>query len=331
MINLFGENERLIVIDNLGDPLAKLNKYINWDIFKGILNEKLNKDRSKGGRPPYSYLLMFKILILQRIYNISDDSTEFQINDRLTFQRFLGIKNVNKIPDAKTIWHFRDEIAKLSLDKELFGLFSEILENEGIITHEGSIIDASFVECPKQRNTREENEKIKKGEELDWSINKRRQKDKDAKWTKKNNTSYYGYKNHAKVDKDSKMIVNYETTPANVHDSQVYSDLMDEKDKQAYADSAYINQEVPNNIIQHVVARKFKNKELTDDEKRTNKAISKIRCRVEHVFGFIENSMNGSTFRGKGLTRAKLNVGITNLVYNLCRYAFLKNISKSVG
>jgi IS5 family transposase len=154
---------------------------------------------------------------------MADDKTEYQINDRLSFQRFLGLSLGSKVPDAKTIWVFRESLGKSGAEKTLFSLFAEQMERKGIITRNGSIVDASFVEAPRQRNNREENERIKSGEipeEWKESPHKLRQKDTDARWTKKNDEKHYGYKNHVKVDKTSKLIVTYSVTDASVHDSQ---------------------------------------------------------------------------------------------------------------
>ena len=117
-----------------------------------------------------------------------------------------------------------------------------MLEDKNLIAREGSIIDASFTEAPRQRNTRSQNKQIKEGkrpEEFDTNQSVGRQKDTDARWTKKNNQSYYGYKNHAKVDLKSKLIITSQTTSAEVHDSQVFKELLDEKDEAVLADSAY--------------------------------------------------------------------------------------------
>ena len=187
----FSEDNRLTRLSELGDPLEKVAEAIDWEIFRPILNTVFQKEkRGVGGRPSWDYVLMFKILLLQAWYAIADDKTEYMINDRLSFQRFLGLTLDSKVPDAKTIWLFRDNLSKSGAEKELFTLFSAQMELLGIITREGSIIDASFVEVPRQRNTREENEMIKAGKiPEEWedseNVNKLRQKDTDARWAKK--------------------------------------------------------------------------------------------------------------------------------------------------
>ena len=177
--------------------------------------------------------MMFKILILQRYYNLSDDQIEYQINDRMSFMRFLNLTISDDIPDSKTVWNFREQLVNLELVDVVFDLFLKELEQLGLVVNEGKIIDASFIEMPKQRNSREENKQIKNGEapkSFDENPNKKRQKDVDARWTKKNNVSYYGYKNHVKVDAKSKLIVKYEVTDASVDDSQILENLLDDKD-----------------------------------------------------------------------------------------------------
>ena len=324
-LNFFAEDDRLAKLSKLGDQLEKLNRVMDWEIFKPSLKDVFAKEtKGAGGRPPYDYVMMFKILILQRIYNIADDQTEFQINDRMSFMRFLGLALGETVPDSKTIWNFRDTLTKAGVIESLFALFTQELEACGIVTHKGTIVDATFVDAPKQRNTREENKRIKEGEvPEDWSEHKRRQKDTDARWTKKNNAVHFGYKDHIKVDADSKIITKYAVTSANVHDSQEFTDFLDDTDVAVYADSAYVGQEVPAQVRAEICEKGYRNHLLTEEQKKTNCDKSKIRCRIEHVFGYMAGSMRGITFRGIGKTRADFNIGLTNLVYNICRYATL--------
>jgi transposase len=155
---------RLSKLSLLGDPLERLNKGIDFEIFRRLLEERLSKlPKGKGGRPPYGYVLMFKVLILQRHYNLSDDQVEYQINDRMSFMRFLDLSIADDIPDSKTVWHFREQITDLGLVEELFDLFLKKLEVLHPVINEGKIIDASFIEVPRQHNKKEENEQIKQG------------------------------------------------------------------------------------------------------------------------------------------------------------------------
>jgi IS5 family transposase len=219
----FDEELRLRKITEHGDPLEKLNFYIDWKIFRTTLTNCFSKEHAgPGGRPPYDYVMMFKILILQRLYGISDNQAQFWILDRLSFMRYLGLELASDVPDEKTIWLFRETLAKSGAMKRLFKQFNKVLSKKGIIANKGIIIDASFVDVPRQRNSREENKQVKEGEIPEkWKETpaKLQQKDTDARWAKKNEEIHYGYKDHIKADKDSKIILNYEVTDASVHDS----------------------------------------------------------------------------------------------------------------
>ena len=286
--------------------------------------------------------MMFKVLVLQRLFNLSDDrsddrssdQTEYQITDRISFQRFLGLSLGEKVPDAKTIWLFRNTLTELKIIDALFSQFNQMLEAQGIITHTGTIVDATFVDAPRQRNSRDENEQIKNNEiPEEWEKNphKMSQKDTDARWTKKRDETHYGYKDHIKVDADSKIILDYTVTPANVHDSNEFEEFFNEQDNAAYADSAYIGRNLPEHVRNEVCEKGYRNKPLTEEQKENNRRKSRIRCRIEHIFGFMTMSMHGLTVRSIGIKRAKFNIGLTNLVYNLCRYALLSRKEAVTG
>ncbi len=311
----FDQDIRLSKLSSLGDPLERLNKGIDFECFRELLETGLSKlSKGKGGRPPYDYVMMFKITILQRYYNLSDEQVEFQINDRMSFMRFLDLTIADDIPDSRTVWNFREQLTDLELIEPIFNLFLIELETLGLVVNEGKIIDASFVEVPRQRNSKEDNKKIKNNEiPEDWKDKPRKlsQKDIDAKWTKKNNQNYFGYKNHVKTDSKSKIIQKFKVTTANVHDSQTLDALLDNKDKDEdlHADSAYTGTEQEKiiskkGLVNQVHEKGYKNCPLTDEQKAKNKIKSKTRVRVEHIFGFMENSMNGMEIRSIGFKRA---------------------------
>ena len=334
----FDEDYRLKELTRLGDPLEKLNKTISWNIFRPAITKALKKEpKGPGGRPPYDYILMFKILILQRLYHISDAQAEYQIKDRLSFMRFLGITLSEDVPDDKTIWYFREQLVRSNLMESLFKRFLRELEKKNLITREGSIVDATFVDVPKQRNTKEENDSLKKGEiPEEWKEESQKkklaQKDVDARWTKKNDETHYGYKDHVKVDKDSKLIVGFTVTDASVHDSQELENLVDRKrDKSLYADSAYKGEKIEKclgkNMENNIIEKGYRNKPLTENQKERNREKSRTRVRVEHVFGFMTNSLRGISIRSIGRARAEFNIGLLNLTYNICRYHYLETLS----
>lgn len=332
--SFFDEAERYMKLDKLSDPLVELAQYIDFEIFRESIEKLFDKPRrSNAGRKQTDVVFMFKILILQRLYNLSDEQVEYQINDRLSFCRFLGLPLGGSAPDFTTVWRFREVLVQANAVKGLFDLFTQVLESKGLITRAGTIVDASFVEVPRQRNSKEENELVKKGETPEsWKENpsKLRQKDLDARWTKKNGVSYYGYKDHVKADAASKLITDYTVTDASVHDSQQLFELVDVdcKGESLFCDSAYASSDTDARLIEmeienYIHEKARRNRPLSELSKEANRVKSKIRCLIEHIFGFIENSMGGPELRYIGLARNAAAVGLCNLVYNMKRFITL--------
>ncbi|MDR0796903.1 MAG: IS5 family transposase [Tannerella sp.] len=332
LVGLFDKEDTSNKLSKLGNPLEKLHKVIDFEMFRLELElALLNHDKkSNAGCKPYDVVMMFKIILLKRFYNMSDEQAEYQINDRLSFKEFLGLSSGDRVPDARTIWLFQEKLIQNNLEEILFSQFRNHLNQLGLLVNEGKIADASFVETPRQRNTKEENAQIKSGSGSElWNAQpyKKRQKDIDARWTEKNGQKFYGYKDHAKIDSKSKLIDTYEVTSAEVHDSRALESLLREDDKgqELYADSAYIGDTIDTmlkdkEITPQIIERAFRNKPLTEEQKENNKSKSKIRCRVEHAFGFVSNSMGDFYIRSIGFLRAKGVIGLINLVYNMFRY-----------
>ena len=326
--------ERTAKLTQMGDPLVGLNSQINWEAFRADLNRVHQKDRkSNAGAKPIDVVLMFKLLVLQ-LHNLSDDRIEYQVRDRLSFMRFLGLQLEDRVPDAKTVWLFRERLKELNLVEGLLTRFHEQLAAQGYIARAGQMIDATFVEVPRQRNGREENARIKAGETpADWQAESAkpmlRQKDMDARWTKKNKENHYGYKNHINADQDHKLVQSYQVTDAVVHDSQVFEVLLDMaegedgKKRTVYADSAYRSKEKEEqlaaaNMPSQICEKGVRNHPLTEEQKASNKEKSQVRSRVEHVFG-AQAQMGGHVVLTIGLLRAQVKIGMMNLVYNMVR------------
>lgn len=320
--------------------LEQINVIVEWEAFRPILDKALKRSaREKGGRPAFDAVLMFKILTLQALYNLSDEQTEYQILDRLSFMKFLGFGLEDVVPDARTIWLFREDLIAAQAVEKLFYQFDAMLESRGFAASGGQIIDATFVEAPRQRNGRDDNKTIKEGKiPQGWSEKKKAHKDTDARWTKKNSASFFGYKNHANVDRKHKIIRHYKVTDASVHDSQELDSILDpNNDSQAtWADSAYRSQEqearlkekgCPSNIHE----RAYRNKPLTPEQEAANTERSRVRARVEHVFGHIQNTMNGCYVRTIGMARAEAKIGLENLAYNMSRFTFLTRPPKATA
>jgi len=336
----FDEEYRRAELVKHRDPLKRMNAVMQWELFRPIVEKCFAKEaKGPGGRPPFDLVFMFKILIVQRTYNISDADVEFWIKDRLSVQNFLGITLADDAPDEKTIWAFRNTLCQAGVVEPLFDTFTAHLREQGLILNQGSILDASFVDVPRQRNSREENETIKTGGiPQDWKSEenapKSAQKDTDARWTKKNSERHFGYKDHVKVDEKSKIITEYTVTDASVHDSQETEPLVDDSDKgkPLYADSAYAGEPIAKalekiGVENKIHERAYRNKPLTDEQKDCNREKSKVRVRVEHVFGFIENSLGGSFIRSIGKIRSAGVIGLINLTYNMFRFEQLKRFA----
>jgi IS5 family transposase len=329
----FDVQDRYAALSRAGDPLEGLRTTVPWESFRKPLKKTLQrKDNGLGGRPPFDDVLMFKVLVLQALYNLSDDQTEYQVRDRLSFMRFLGLDMDGTVPDAKTIWLFRERLARAGAVEKLFARFDRHLEEHGLMASGGQIIDASLIPVPKQRNDRKENDTIKAGETpTAWKKEpaKLRQKDVDARWTVKNKQSHYGYKNHVNADKTHKLIRRYHVTQASLHDSKTFDEIFDGKNaaKDIWADSAYRAREREEELKargyrSHIHHKGTRGHPLSEAKQATNTRRSRIRARVEHVFGR-QAAMGGKLMRGIGIVRARAKIGMKNLVYNLQRFVFL--------
>lgn len=325
---LFDSMERISQIDSMGDTLANLNAIMNWQIFQPVLDRIPEVEpKGPGGRPPFHPLFMFRILVLQSLYNLSDEQTQFQILDRRSFARFLGITDADTVPDQNTIREFREKLTKAGLFDELFEVHANHLATRGFITRKGNIVDASFVEVPRQRNRRAENEAIKAGELPEgWAQDPKRlsHKDLDARWAEKNKQVFYGYKNHVNVDLESKLVVRGEVTAASVHDSQALDAVTREGDAETWLDAGYVGPACAEvlarkGIKAQVCAKGARNRPLSRKQKRSNRAKSRKRSRVEHVFGYMTMSMKAMFKRHIGMARNRASIIFGNLVYNLAR------------
>jgi len=338
-LDLFGsffdvQDKRLA---QLGNPLLELNEKIDWDSFRTLL-ESLDQQqkKSRAGAKRKDSVMMFKGLILQNLYGLSDDQLEYQIEDRRSFKDFIGLKPRHLAPDAKTFRAFKNRLSEHEQITVLFDHFTQQMNEAGYRARKGQIIDATLIPVPIQRNSREENARIKQGEQpKDWNEAKSRQKDTEARWTKKKGKSHYGYKNHIEVDHGNKLIRKYKTTDASVHDSNVFVELLDadNSNKDVWADSAYRSEEkeawLKEQRYRSKIQRKgCRNKPLSKKEQKGNRTRSKVRSRVEHIFG-AQSNLRKKALRCIGQCRAQTEIGLMNLVYNMRRFCFLERISVS--
>ena len=290
--------------------------------------------KSKAGRKPIDAIVMFRMLVLQALYNLSDEEIEYQVWDRATFTRFVGLGSEDGIPDGTTLWLFREKLARAGLIETLFDRFDQHLNAQGYIARGGQMVDASIVPVPKQRNTREENEAVKRGEtpaEWEQKPAKNRQKDKDARWTKKHGKSFFGYKNHVNVDRTHKLIRRYAVTDAAEHDSRQLDGLLRQGNtsQEVFGDSAYRSAANEATLTgrgfrSRIHVRAARDHPLSKAKAAANRTKSRIRARIEHVFGAQETAPGGRLVRTIGIVRARIKIGLQNFLYNVRRLATLE-------
>lgn len=313
--DLFAHEAHHQKLDELGDPLQEIERHVDFATLAARVDESVPRpDRTKGGRPPYPTETMVRILVLKRLYNLSDEQMEYQLLDRMSYKRFCGLDDALRVPDRTTIWHFENRVGQAGA-QALFGEMAEQLARKGFIARGGQIIDATLVKAPVQRNSRQENEQVRQGNvPEDWNDAKRRQKDVDAIWTKKNGKTHFGYKLSVNVDGRYKHA----------------KGLLDERNtaRVVYADKAYSSQALraelkDRGLRDGILKRAGKSKALTQRDEQRNRRLSRMRCRVEHVFAGIEQ-MGGKMVRTIGRTRAGFAMTMMALCYNIKRLVCLQ-------
>lgn len=347
--SFFSLNDHLEQLSKDGDPLEVLDATVDFEYFRGWLVDGLDYgDGSKGGRPPFDPVLMFKALILQAQHNLSDAKMEFMIRDRLSWMRFLGFELGGATPDENTIRHFRNRLTETDTLKRVKKAFDWQLQKKGYIPMSGQIVDASLVPAPKQRNNEKEKAAIKAGKTAKeiWpdEPNKAVQKDVDARWTLKigGKVRYrpdgtplpmiavpaFGYKSHISIDRRFGFIRQATVTSATGADGRQLRHVVskDNTASDVWADSAYRSQSnekwlAKNMMTSRIHRRKPKGKPMPERTKQTNAKKSSVRAKVEHVFGHQKNRF-GLFIRTIGLARAEAKLILVNLAYNFDRLIF---------
>jgi transposase, IS5 family len=347
----FDVDDRLRRLSDLGDQLVAFGSTVDFEMFRADLDAALGyRSGPQGGRPPFDPVMMFKVLVIQAANNLSDERTEFLINDRLSFMRFLGLGLADRVPDARTIWLFREKLTRAGAIKGLFERFDAALRAAGFIAMSGQIVDASLVAAPKQRNTEDEKRAIKEGRvPEDWQARpgKLRQKDRDARWTVRFSKAKerpdgtrppvdiaiptFGYQNHIGIDRGFGLIRTWLVTDAAAYEGACLREgLLDKTNTAAvvWADSAYRsaaneNHLARNGFVSRIHRKKPPRKPMPERTRRANAKKSKVRSCVEHVFAEQKSRM-GLFVRTIGIARATTKIGMANLVYNLKRLVFLE-------
>jgi IS5 family transposase len=315
--------------------LEKLDALVDWERFRAPLERAWpwTRDDGSAGRPSWDAVLMFKVLVVGKTKgNLSDESLEDLCRFHVRVIRFLRVESGTG-PDAKTIHKYRSALARSGMMEKVFKGVEAMARDAGYQMSDGCMVDASLVPVPKRRTSRDERARVESGKEPDWSPAQRRQKDLDARWTKRGSTSHFGYKRHVVVDIDHKLIRASSVTPANVHDVQE-AGLLDKVPKRGpvYGDRGYDSNDLRDRLkhsrrnacIAFRAPQQGEREILKRARKEANQSIAKVRARVEHVFGALQHDMGCRLHRGIGLQRARSELLLEHVVYNLRRLVHLE-------
>jgi len=346
----FDRDRRYAALSAAGDPLERLALVVDFELFRDGLELALARsDRAKGGRPPYDAVLMFKVLVLQTLYTLSDDQTEYQIRDRLSFMRFLGLALEDRVPDAKTIWLYREQLTEAGAILRLFERFDAALRAAGYLAMSGQIVDATVVEARRPRLTQDEKATVKTGSvPATWSKAKRAQMDTDGRWTIKRGRRrsaagdrqvrvtaeilipMFGYKNHLGIDRRHGLIRSFTVTDAATHDGGQLGRLLDPDNtaRPVWADTAYRSAAnvallARRGLVPQFQRAKPRSRPMPPHIARGNATRARVRVAVEHVFA-TQKCRLGLLIRTVGLARATTKLGLANLVTNMRRLAWLE-------
>jgi len=329
--DLFAAEHHSRKIDALGDPLQAIERHIDFAALAAEVERVAPRPEShQGGRPPFPTETMVRIMVLKRLCNLSDEQMEYQLLDRMSYQRFCGLSDAANIPDRTTLWVFANRIGQAGAQALFYGVERQLLK-QGFMARGGRIIDATLVPAPKQHFSKADKEQLKHNAlPADWSPAKRRQKDTDATWTSKHGKSHHGYKFSVNVDKQYKLIRKLETDTASTHDSQHFEHILDSGNtcREVCADRGYpsAGREAKLKAAgyrNHIQRKGHRNRPLSECQQRRNQRIAKTRARVEHIFAAIAQ-MGGKLIRTIGQTRANIAMTMMAVCYNLKRLVYLR-------
>jgi IS5 family transposase len=347
----FDLDERYMALSAAGDPLERLALVVDFEVFRPELDAALDRsDRAKGGRPPYDAVLMFKVLVLQTLYTLADDQTEYQLKDRLSFMRFAGLALHDAVPDAKTIWLFREQLTRAGAVEHLFTRFDAALRDAGYLAMGGQIVDATVIEARRPRLSESEKTTVKGGGvPAGWSPAKRAQMDTDGRWTIKRGrrrpprrgapqelvtgeiaVPVFGYKNHVGIDRRHGFIRSFAVTDAARHDGRQLGQLLDPHNTASplWADTAYRSAAnvallARRGLVPQFQRPKPRGKPMPPHLARGNAARARVRVAIEHVFA-AQKCRLGLVIRSIGLARAKTKLGLANLITNMRRLVWFE-------
>lgn len=303
------------------DALYELDHIINlidWNKVENTLKNVHNKERGVKAWPP---LLMFKCLLLQSWYSLSDPAFEKQLARDLLFRRFVGLDITESVPDHSTFSRFRKKLNSLGLFSVLLDELNQQLQSQGIIVKQGSIsiIDATVIEADRNRPNKNDKGNITQDPEAGWNV---------KAGSNGKSKSTYGFKAHLNTDEDG-FINKAKLTAGNVHDSQVFDELLTGEEVEVYADSAYksiehdqlLEAKGVGNCILH---RAYRNKPLSTEQKVKNKRNSSVRSVIERTNGVLKIHYGLGRARFIGIARNESWLFVTAFAHNLKRASRLK-------
>ncbi len=279
--------------------LDAIDSLIDWK----TIESKLNKLYASKGRPSIPPLVVFKMLVIQHFYNLSDPGCEEAVNDSFSFRRFCGLGLAAKIPDETTLVRFRKRLVKNELHHKLLELLNECLRKHGLMVRKVTLVDATLIEASTKGPSKEE-----------------KPLEEEASYTVKNKKVHFGYKAHVSTEAATGMIQKVEYTTAKVHDSQVFEQL-DTGDVPISADKAYWSKERDEALgnRSYLMIRGRRNNPLNEAETSYNKQVSRIRGRIEKTFGYFKRTLGFRRARYRGICRGLLELQMKSICWNLRR------------
>ena len=269
------ESARARNVRKNGDKLAEAEKLVEWEAFRPIIAPMYRNKTPRGGRPNVDEGVMVKLLVLQQWYGLSDPELERQVDDRISFQRFLGYPE--KAPHYSTVWQFRERLAETGRDRAVWEELQRQLDEKGLRVRKGVVQDATFITSDSGHAPAD---KPRGGEA-------RTRRSRDGSWAKKGRKSSYGYKLHTKSDVGLGLIRDLETTPASVHDSRV--DLS-KPGEVVYRDKGYFGVEPRG--YDATMRRGTRGHPLGIRDRLRNKRINRKRAPGERPFALIKRVFN---------------------------------------
>lgn len=300
--------------DALGDPktmaqLDRLDQAVPWELLAEPIRATYRNTTAQGGRPNVPVVMMLKVVMLQKWFNISDPGMEGLLRDRISFRHFVGLGWTDATIDETTIVEFRKRLREHALMAELFDNATNHLKDKGLIVQEGTLVDATIIEAPTGRTT-------------DDGLG--HTKDKTASYTKKHGKTYHGYKAHVATDTNG-MATDYVFDTAKVHDSRHLDQLIEHETQAVYGDSAYMDCDRKQRLEKRgmfcgIIERRVRGQEeLTAAQKQHNKTCASVRAIVEHPFAWLKNTGGYYRTRYRGLTRNAIDFALGLIACNFKR------------